>query len=454
MSDNDRLLLDQQNGRQGSRKAHRWGKDKAAEWKDGVRREGHEWKEGLKREGQEWAEGIKQEGHEWKEGMKREGHRVADKLDGYWDKAKQEGGELEDEFENAVDSAKDEARYVAGQAKDKVGEHGKAYAIHSSLNRRFPQASQTMENLRSSVRRIPTKAKEEMDRVDDFVKDKYNSAKEAAATATDFAKAEGERIIEGAERIKNDVEDTIDSVKNNVKEIVREGVTNVNNAATHAKKAAKEKLHHAQHRIHQAGHEVKEDIQGAFNKVENAAEHTWHKFEECLGCPPRRNDVSTFRREDLNGRGYGYYDRPYGWNPVPITAFYTALSTLWFLYLVRYDLATASNFPSFAQQEDMDVNFLSDLSRKVWFARRRANVHIGDGSYELAREFSKDVTSTTINGNSKGRHTKSASPPQSDDEEPLLTSTTVHTHVAVEKPSKRLAQVSIPIIYSRKRCMS
>ncbi|KAJ3035237.1 hypothetical protein HDV00_004145 [Rhizophlyctis rosea] len=373
----DRLYLDQSNGQNGFRKMHRYGKEKAAEWKDGIKREGHEWKEGIERTGEEWQEGIERKGEEWKDGIKREGHYVADKLGEAWDRAKQEGQELGDEIEDAADAAKEKAHQVAGQVKGK--------------------ASDTMNNLR----RIPTKAKEEYGRVEDYAKEKLESARQAAATATDFAKAEGERLKIG-------VEDTIE----NVKDTVREGVETVHNTANHVKDAAKEKIHRAQHRIHQAGHEAKEEIHGAFNRVETGAEHAFHKFEECLGCPPRRNDLSTFRREDLAGRyGAGYYDRPYGWNPIPITSFYTALSTLWFLWLLR----------------------------KVWVARNRAGVPAGDGSHQLARELTRDVTVTSIKGNGKGKHGRysdTASPAQSDDDEetPMLTTTTARLHV--EYPSK------------------
>ena len=99
----DHVYVDPANPRRGYKNPHpaRWAKDKAGQWKDGVR---------------------------------REGHHVADNAEYYWDEVQAEGRNLwhdaqkeakewKHEAEQTASEVEEEARRLADQTKDKVGKH-------------------------------------------------------------------------------------------------------------------------------------------------------------------------------------------------------------------------------------------------------------------------------------------------------------------------------------------
>ncbi|KAJ3291792.1 hypothetical protein HK104_005806 [Borealophlyctis nickersoniae] len=339
------------------------------ESKDSLKRKGHRAK-------LEWDEKTQQ----WKDTAARGANRARLEWDEKTQQWKRLGHEVKEGVHEAIDELEDEGEQLMDDGKRK------ASGAMNYLRESFKHATRIMHG---GVKEVEEKA----ERATETLKDDLESAKENASRVTDRAKAKGKNVkdavkdtyVHATEAIKNaeeEVKERVEEVWHNANNAVKENAARATDTVKDTLESAAEKAKHVKESIKEnveaAGEHVKDEVNGAWHK----AGYAWNRFEQCLGCPPRRNDLSTYRRKDLAGRTYGY--RLGDPNPLPITAFYTALSTLWFLWLLR----------------------------RVWLARKRSKIYVGDGSTELAHELSKQVTVTRVskpNGVS-GKHAKSNGP--------------------------------------------
>ncbi|KNC95974.1 uncharacterized protein SPPG_08578 [Spizellomyces punctatus DAOM BR117] len=266
---------------------------------------------------------------------------VKEKLENVKDKIYEQYEHGRESFENQYDHVKDTATNEYEKARQRV--HGNLGNVRNRIHDGVETVEETAEQIASRAR---------------------NTVEKASDSVRQAAEAGRETLHNAADSVKNSVEETAQRIK----ESVNNAKENVRDKAERVKEGISDSFEGVKDDVKEGISSVKEGFKGALHKAEQAA--------ECLGCvgPRKRPGYESYGARSLDGR-WSYPQL--GPNPVPVTAFYSALSTLWFLW----------------------------LARRVWMARNRAKVFVGDGSAELSRELSRDVvvSRTTV---SEGRAEK------------------------------------------------
>ncbi|KAJ3013200.1 hypothetical protein HKX48_005892 [Thoreauomyces humboldtii] len=353
-------------------------------------------------------------------------YRVHGKYENAKDAARAEYYRVHGKYEDAKDAASSEYNRVKGQAADKY-EQTRQRANEEVDNVRH-KVDETREEAAARVKSVADSAsravKGNVAKATDTVKSAKDSVKYRVDETADAVKQRvGEaknRVDETAQNVKqrvgeakNRVDETAENVKQRVGEAkhrvhdsIDQARDNVEDAARRAKASAREKAQNVKDGVREGVDNVKEGVKDGIHAVEDGAEGIFHKFEqagECLGLSGPRTQGASHLCNSLDGarswdRGHNAF-AAHGHNPVPVTAFYTGLSTLWFLWLARYVTSLSSS-----HARKFPLTNLS--SRRVWIARNRTKIFLGDGSAELAHETHRDVVVSQKTTTADGRAVK------------------------------------------------
>ncbi|KAJ3147197.1 hypothetical protein HDU89_005794 [Geranomyces variabilis] len=336
------------------------------------------------------AERLKAEGRDKLDSTKARVHDESGKrIDHAREKARESKKAVErkaGEYKNAAETKYDEARLRAkhdaehlrarvNEGVDSVVEEGEhaASRAHNAAEHASRKVSSNIAKATDRAKQVKDDVKRRVDDVREDVRDGANQAADRARQAKeDVRRRVGDvrddvmdganQAAERARQAKENVKHRIDETRNEINDKVRDVKHGVKQTADDVKQGVRHGINHA-----------KETVEDGIHAVEHGAESVYHKFEEaaeCLGCTgPRtqgRHLGHGHAHHGGNHLGAQPWDSRYNgdvFNPVPVTAFYTGLSCLWFIW----------------------------LARRVWMARNHSKVYLGDGSHELAHELHRDV---------------------------------------------------------------
>ncbi|KAI9090021.1 hypothetical protein DFS34DRAFT_638448 [Phlyctochytrium arcticum] len=363
--------------------------------------------------------------------LKQGAEDLKDESQGFFDRilhgARQTKEDVEDDIHTAHDKLLDKAGYNAKQRlqheKDKAGRYSEeaklkaeklARDAREKLEQGRDKAEAEYETLKTEYEKGKDKVGEEFEAAKDQAKVKMEDARsrldEARHALTDHIERARLRIKEGIHAVEETAEDMAERAKqslgnaaqtvrdaadagreriqtsyDNVREGVQDTAHQIKGSVEHARDSVKDRADRIHDNIVDKYKDVKDDVKDGYHHVQSGVKGVLYKAEqaaECLGCVGPNKRGGAYYAGHPTG---GHYTSRYGpgpgglypaigisANPVPVTAFYTALSALWFLV----------------------------LARRVWSSRNHARVYIGDGSAELSREINRDVvvSSTTTTG--------------------------------------------------------
>ncbi|KAJ3161704.1 Tethering factor for nuclear proteasome sts1 [Geranomyces michiganensis] len=273
--------------------------------------------------------------------------------------------------EKKIDKSSHEYKKLKGKATD-------------TYERARQRAHEDAERLRARANQGAEKIEEVGEDVASRAKAAATQVKGTIAKATDTAKHAKDAVKHQVEEVSEGIKHTVDDAANRVYDTVEATKDNIKDKAHKAKQGVKKTAHHVKEDVRRGVDSVKGSVEDGIHAAEDTAKGVYHKFEqaaECLGIVGPR----------AQGRHHGHDQArvSHGWdaghhhyyNPVPVTAFYSALSCLWFLW----------------------------LARRVWMSRNRSKVFLGDGSHELAHELHRNVavqqTTVTADGRTAARTT-------------------------------------------------
>ncbi|TPX61696.1 hypothetical protein PhCBS80983_g00931 [Powellomyces hirtus] len=271
------------------------------------------------------------------------------------DKVRDKAGEYKD-------TADAEYARLKGSATDKY-EKARQRAHEDAEHVRY-RVSEGIDKVEETAEEIAARARNAADAASRNVKGNIAKATDTVKNAKDSVKY---RVEEASDKVKHNVEDAA----HRVHESIEHTKDNIKDKAHQVKAGVKETAHNVKQGVREGVDNVKGTVKEGIHTVEKGAEGIYHRFEqaaECLGTVGPRTQ-GRFPGYRLGAKPWDGRYNDFG-NPVPVTAFYTGLSCLYFLW----------------------------LARRVWMARNRSKVFLGDGSNELAYELHRDVvvSQTTV----------------------------------------------------------
>ncbi|KAI8821086.1 uncharacterized protein EV422DRAFT_51791 [Fimicolochytrium jonesii] len=295
--------------------------------------------------------------------------------------------DLRDVVEEKADKAKEQAKDTIEHATDAIGKAAEEAA--QRYNTAKERASQGAQRARETVEDGIKKVQETAEEAAALLKEKAAKAAEAVNETKETVKHQVEETAEGvkrrvenaAHRVKAELDETVEALRKSAKNAkgkahnVKEGVKGipqtlregVRETAHTIKKNAhnlKKGVEHTAHNVKQGAKFTAQDVRKHVKQGSESVLHTFESAAECLGTRGPRTQ-GWHPHAGLPGLGtYGgpITGTPFA-NPVPVTAFYTALSTLWFVW----------------------------LASRVHKARTRTQIYHGSGALQLALESSPSV---------------------------------------------------------------
>ncbi|KAJ3157832.1 hypothetical protein HDU89_000211 [Geranomyces variabilis] len=294
-----------------------------------------------------------------------------------------QGKEAVDKLESARDYVIDES----GRVIDKTSQEYEKMKEKATdkYERARQRAHEDAERLRARVNQGAEKLEEVGEDVAARAKLAAKQVKGTIAKATDTAKQAKAAVKQQVEEASEGIKHRVDDAANRVYDKVEATKDTIKDRAQHAKQGVKDAAHYVKEDVRRGVHSVKGSVEDGIHAAEDKAKGVYYRFEqaaECLGVVGPR--AQGRHHEHDHGRlGHYSWDGAHHQhlNPVPVTVFYSALSCLWFLW----------------------------LARRVWMARNRSKVYLGDGSHELAHELHRNVavqqTTVAADGRSATRTT-------------------------------------------------
>ncbi|KAI9005309.1 hypothetical protein BC832DRAFT_556973 [Gaertneriomyces semiglobifer] len=288
--------------------------------------------------------------------IKEQGDRVKHRVEKEVEEGKADVKDWVEKGKHRIQNAQDEAKVKFDRQKQQAQESAETlvHRVEETIDDVKQRVKQGYHSVEETAEEIALRTKQNLDRAKQNIKDAANHGVEQVRDAADAVRS-------SVEHTANRVQSGVDTAK-----------YRVSHAAERVKEDVYETLEDVKEGVHERVEDVKEGLESVWHKAEGAA--------ECLGCvgPRKYGNVGAQR---IGGPWYGQQRvgaDPFAVaSPVPVTAFWTALSMMWFLW----------------------------LARRVWQTRQRTRIYVGDGSADLAHELGKDVvvSRTTL---SEGRAEK------------------------------------------------
>ncbi|KAJ3171881.1 hypothetical protein HDU87_008199 [Geranomyces variabilis] len=295
---------------------------------------------------------------------------------------------IEHAAESAEKQGKEAVDYVTDESGRLIDKTSKEYEkmkdkATDKYERARQRAHEDAERLRARVNQGAEKLEEVGEDVAARAKLAASHVKGTIGKATDTARQAKDAVKQQVEEASEGIKNRVDNAANRVYDTVEATKDTIKDRAHHAKQGVKDAAHFVKEDVRRGVHTVKDSVEDGIHAAEDKAKGAYYKFEqaaECLGVVGPRAQ-GRHHGHDHGRLGHHGWDGAQHGNPVPVTAFYSAFSCLWFLW----------------------------LARRVWMARNRSKVYLGDGSHELAHELHRNVavqqTTVAADGRSATRTT-------------------------------------------------
>ncbi|KAJ3174585.1 hypothetical protein HDU87_007067 [Geranomyces variabilis] len=318
---------------------------------------------------------AREKARESKEAVERKAGEYKDAAEAKYEearlRAKHDAERIRARVNEGADSVVEEGEHVASRAQN-AAEHA-SRKVSSNIAKATDRAKQVKDDVKRRVDDVREDVRDGANQAADRARQAKEDVRRRVGDVRDDVRDSASQAAERARQTKENVKHRIDETRNDFNDKVRDVKHGVKQTADEVKQGVR-------HGINSA----KESVEDGIHAVEHGAESVYHKFEgaaECLGCTgPRTQGMHVGHGHAHGGHHLGAqpWDSRHNadaFNPVPVTAFYTGLSCLWFIW----------------------------LARRVWMARNRSKVYLGDGSHELAHELHRDVVVSETSVAADGR---------------------------------------------------